>query len=397
MTKQKIKDIADIVLEYALYGMLFFIPISIAAIEAMAGIAFTAFIVKKIIDPDFSFLKDHLYLVLLVFFFFNALSLMNSGPYLVKSLKALFFKWFEFMLIFMLASEGLNIRRRMRNMIIVAMFSVGLLSFDGIFQQLTGIDFIRKNLLSTTGYITAAFKNQNSYAPYLALMLLILLSLVSIPGLKIYRKAGLLVLIALSGTCLLLANCRGAWLGFLIGLLLYFILSRNYRISLIFFFIFMTAALLIPSVRVRIFNSLIYKGDGDRIALLRSTWAMIKDNPLLGKGLGTYMDYFPHYSTMKVTYYAHNSLMQMWAEAGIFTLLSFLVFVGMLFVRGVKAFNRNKDFVLLGVLCGLLAFMAHSLFDNHLYALQLRALFWFMSGVLLALIKTPFINKKKEE
>ena len=84
-------------------------------------------------------------------------------------------------------------------------------------------------------------------------------------------------------------------------------------------------------------------------------------------------------------------------EAGIFTLLSFLVFVGMLFVRGVKAFNRNKDFVLLGVLCGLLAFMAHSLFDNHLYALQLRALFWFMSGVLLALIKTPFINKKKEE
>ncbi|MDD4908581.1 MAG: O-antigen ligase family protein [Candidatus Omnitrophica bacterium] len=398
MKKQKIEKIADIVMEYSLYGMLFFIPISIAAIEAMAGICFTAFIVKKIVNPDFSFLKNKIYLILLAFFIFNALSLFNSGPYLAKSLKALFFKWFEFLLIFMLAAEGLNNRIRLRNFIIVAVFSAGLISFDGIFQKISGTDFIRGNLLSATGFITASFKNQNSFSAYLIIATLLAISLFMVSHLKIAHKTALFILALLCGTCLLLTQSRGAMLGFFAGLILFSLLSGNYRIILVCLLVFSVALLVLPAYQKKVINTIFYHDSGDRLALIQTTWSMIKDRPFLGMGLGTYMDHFNKYSSMKdVTYYAHNSIMQMWAEAGIFTLLSFLTFLGLLFTKAIKAFKRNKDLAMLGILCGLSAFIIHGFFDNHLYALQLRALFWLMSGALMAMIRAPFIKIEGKE
>ena len=379
-------------MEYSLYGMIFFIPISIAAIEAMAGICFTAFIVKKIVNPDFSFLKNKIYLILLTFFIFNALSLFNSGPYLAKSLKALFFKWFEFMLIFMLAAEGLNNRIRLRNFIIVAVFSAGLISFDGIFQKIFGTDFIRGNLLSTTGFITASFKNQNSFSAYLIIATLLAISLSMVSRLKIAYKTALFILALLCGTCLLLTQSRGAMLGFFGGLVLFSLFTSNYRIILICLLVFSAALLVLPEFQKKIINTIFYHDSGDRVALIQTTWSMIKDRPFLGMGLGTYMDHFNEYSSMKVTYYAHNSILQMWTEAGIFTLLSFLAFLGLLFTRALNTFKRNKDLVMLGIFCGLFGYIIHGFFDNHLYALQLRALFWLMSGALIAMIKTPFIK-----
>jgi len=58
-----------------------------------------------------------------------------------------------------------------------------------------------------------------------------------------------------------------------------------------------------------------------------------------------------------------------------------------LFKSGIRALKRYKDPLLLGLLAGLLAFLTHSFFDTHLYALQLTALFWFMVGLMVGVIK----------
>ncbi|MCK4248651.1 MAG: hypothetical protein KAX15_02620, partial [Candidatus Omnitrophica bacterium] len=103
--RQKWFDIFDRGCEYSLYGLILFIPVSNAGIEICFGLAFLCFLGKKIIKPDFRFLKVPEHIPLLCFMIFSALSLVNSAPYLEKSLRALFCKWSEYVCLFLITRD----------------------------------------------------------------------------------------------------------------------------------------------------------------------------------------------------------------------------------------------------------------------------------------------------
>ncbi|MEK7254556.1 MAG: hypothetical protein AAB316_07420 [Bacteroidota bacterium] len=63
-----------------------------------------------------------------------------------------------------------------------------------------------------------------------------------------------------------------------------------------------------------------------------------------------------------------------------FALLSFLGFIAFLFIDAIKTFNKKENYLLVGVLSGIFAFLVHSFFDTGLYSLSLEVLFWFMAG-----------------
>jgi O-antigen ligase len=113
---------------------------------------------------------------------------------------------------------------------------------------------------------------------------------------------------------------------------------------------------------------------------------MIKENPLLGKGIGTFMSHFRSYSDLEIISYAHNCFLQIWAETGIFSVLSFLGFLITLIYKGIDVFKKYNDFIILGLTCAIFGFVIHSLFDPHFYSLQLAVLFWSLSGLLAAAI-----------
>ena len=96
--KLRVLRFLDVAVEYAIYGVIFSIPISITMIGTFAGMAIVFFLVKKILSPDFTSIKANkmLFLFLLLFFFFMGLSLFNSGPLVGKSLKVLLIKWGRF-------------------------------------------------------------------------------------------------------------------------------------------------------------------------------------------------------------------------------------------------------------------------------------------------------------
>jgi len=131
-------------------------------------------------------------------------------------------------------------------------------------------------------------------------------------------------------------------------------------------------------------------GDSERFIIWRESLNMIKGDPFLGKGLGTYMDYSKKdIINDSGSHYAHNCYLQIWAESGIAALIAFLALVGFVFCRGacVAFKNRFDDWgILLGGLTGgLFGFLVASFFDNGLYSLQLSVLFWVMLGVTVAL------------
>lgn len=378
---------------FGLYGIIFFIPVSIAAIESFFGLAFLGFIGKKILRPEFKFIKSQQHLFLLCFIIFSTLSMLNSGPYLLKSFKALFFKWLEYIWIYIFAMDALNDRKRINIAVSILLFVSLFIGIAGLTQRFLGIEFIRHKspIIMAKGmpYITSTFNHYNAFGSYLAFILLIAIALL----MKYYSKICSIVfytLISLLATCLLLTFSRGSWINFGLGLGLMAILfnkRRAYFTLFILLIIFAVVAYFFPQIKSRFVYMFQQGGDADRYIIWKGAIRMIQDNPFLGKGVGTFMDYLSKYATLNARY-AHNCYLQLWAETGIFSLLGFLGFLYLLLYGGIKYFKKEKDVLFLGILCGIFGFLVHSFFDNQFYSLQQSVLFWVMAGIVSSMARS---------
>ena len=174
--------LADRILEHSLWGIIFFIPISKAAIEIFFGIGMLGFWAKKILKPDFSFLKQPASVAVLLFMGFSAFSIIQSGPYAQKSAEAFFFKWMEYVLIYFFAVDALTRMSRQRIMIyILLVFSI-VVGIDGIFQKFSGIDFIRgkeiMHIREGMVPVTGPFNHFNDFGAYLVVLISLTTALV---------------------------------------------------------------------------------------------------------------------------------------------------------------------------------------------------------------------------
>jgi len=373
-------------------GVIFFIPISIALIGIFAGIASVLFFIKTILSRDLTAIKSNklLFLFLLFFFIFMGLSLFNSGPLITKSVKALFIKWGRFPLLLWAIVDTFRDNRRITKAAGVILFSAALVGLTVLTQRFLGFEFLRgRTLPSFSTPVTGPFKNQNYLAAYAVCIMPIVLSLSLWRWKNIAAKLGLFLIAGMLITSSILASSRGGWIGLISGLI-YIILVANYkRIEKWFALIFFSTFIFLIPIIAAIFYFMRASGDSYRFLLARGAWGMIKENPFLGKGIGTFMDYCAQYTNNFGALYAHNCYLQIWAESGIFSLLCFLSLVGYVFFRSIKSISgmpKSLDFFLLmGLNAGLVGFLVHSLFDTHLYSFQLSFLFWVILGLTVAL------------
>jgi len=366
----------DKALEYSIYAMIFFAPISITIIETIFIFSAILFVIKKILEPDFKAYKDPMHLLLLVFISFSALSLVNSGEYFTKSLNALVFKWLEYLFIFIIAEDVINTPKRARNAVAALLLSGTLIGLDAVYQKITGFDFLRQREL-ILGRMTASFKVTNALAAYLVPVLAMVVALLTFSRAKKKYKFVLSCVAALLLTALISTFSRAGWLGLVAALMLFLALSRNIKKASVPLLIFLVVLLAHPSLKDRVTAH----GDAQRIKLFSATVAMIKENPIVGNGVGTYMDRFNRYCPDRNPSYAHNSYMQVWAETGIFGFISFTAFLLTLLYKSAAAARMKKDVILLGLICGLFGFIVHAFFDNHFYSVQLSVLFWSLAGI----------------
>ena len=193
-----------------------------------------------------------------------------------------------------------------------------------------------------------------------------------------------------------LTYSRGAWIGFLVGLIIIvayksFRSSKRARALLVLLIIVLAIGIffLLPSaIKGRIESVGTIKGSGlVRLKLWQEALGIIKDFPLFGAGLNTYMAVSLRYSIPgggERMSYAHNSYLQMAAETGLAGLACFLWILVRFFRLEFRALLLRDSPLWgysLGLLAGISAFLIHSFFDNNLYSLQLATLFWFMLGL----------------
>ena len=405
--KDKIIQWCERIIEWSLYVLVFGVTFSKAIAESAAGIAITAWIFKKIISREFKIVHTDLNYAIFGFFLVNLISLINViGPdydYTFVSVKGFIGKVTEYVLLYFIIVESIKTKKQFRNIIGIILFSCALIGIDGIFQKFFGFDFMRGRKIYAFIRPTASFKSPNHFGGWLSMVLPITMSLFLFGTEKKKRiRIAFGILSALLFICLLLAASRGAWLGFVGAILLIGILKRKKLILMSIICISVSLLLvlfMLPGKTGKETQSLLNLNQAtimQRLILWKETLPMIKDRPLLGHGVNTFMSNWSNYGVGKAfghPYYPHNCYLHMAAEIGLIGLGMFIWVIVMLFKSTIKFLKKMElkteedsfyQAVGIGLLGGITACLISSFVDNNLYVVLLATFFWVLLGLVNA-------------
>jgi|GEM_PF-6363845 len=212
-----------------------------------------------------------------------------------------------------------------------------------------------------------------------------------------------------AGVALFLSMSRGAWLGFLVGLILYGVRNRKTAIVacalLLISTLVFTFSLPLRNRLIRTFTT----PERGRFEIYLTSINMVKDNPIIGIGDGMfqerYLDYqiedsaYPNYAFSQ----AHNIFLQVATESGLIGLVGYLVLVGALLLAGFRLYLQPNH--LNGALfCALIAGMVHNMVDSLFDVVGIGGMWWLLGislyyvywGTSLHLQETPSSNKQPQ-
>ena len=234
------------------------------------------------------------------------------------------------------------------------------------------------------------FAHPNAFALFITPVLAFLIphTLEAFQRVRHHKNSAFLVLAwGLGAVGLLLSLSRGGWLGLLAAAVLFVIISMNKRLMLAGLGLLIVLGLIVvavPNLRYRVL--LPFHGEKSSVARL-SLWdtgtKMIKDSPLVGKGLLGFNTNWEKYNTdpgLNPYPAPHNIFLNFWIETGLLGLISFCVISFFAFVKGVK--NRRNLFAL-GLALSIVAIFVHGQIDVPYLKNDLALLFWIMLAAFL--------------
>lgn len=120
---------------------------------------------------------------------------------------------------------------------------------------------------------------------------------------------------------------------------------------------------------------------GNRLTILKDTLHMARQRPLLGWGLDSFETAYPQFRsfpTQSVVNFAHNDYAQLLAETGVIGFLAVMVFLAMMYFRGIRAIvqdSANRNPAAAVALLGCSGLLVHSLVDFNMHITANVALF----------------------
>ena len=381
--------------EGSLYALLLLLPFSKAAVEVSFGILFLAWMVERL-DPktraDTLWLQPSfrpLGLALLGFLAACALSIpFSTHPRL--SVIGFIGKWVEYLLFFVIVADVARRPGVVKRSLRVLVYSAVFVLLEAITQERYGRGFFLQFRLDFFSRMTGPYENPIDLATYLMVIIPILWTFTIIRR-KVLRwqVGGLLILLLV---CFARTGAIGAWLGLCGGVLLIMATnSRSRKFGLVLLIAVVLGAVFVLGRQGHLGAlSVSDIGAVDRMNMWRSAVQMIRDRPVLGQGLNTFMSNYLAYwvGGERQPRYAHNCYLQVAAETGLIGLLTFLVLLGLLFARLVRRLphlHSNDQMILVGLTTGLFAFVLHAAVDTDFYSLRQAAMFWVFAGLALGL------------
>jgi len=382
--------------EFFLYLLIYAITFSNAFTEVCVGWIIGLFLIKRIIAKDASIPKSALNYIVLAYFLVILFSYLGSA--FPKQSSRGFLKILKFSFLYLALLDFFRYDKKVFIRFFWAIIIVSAFTFlNGIFQGIFGFDILKHKELIHLDYLkrlSASFVHPNDFGAYI-ISLLPLTFAFFYSRLPRPRRIALIAVALLGSYCLMKTSSRSAWLGLLVGVIIYFMVYRK-KAAVIVPSLFLFLIFIFPHGVSRVLSLFSREQNTvwERMQLWQGTWSMIKEHPFLGFGINTYSNYFPRFKPPEYfsLAYTHNCYLQMWSETGIIGLAVFLALIITVFVITGRNLKRKvksglEGYILLGLICGYLAYLVQAGFDTNLYSLVLVTLFWVMTAALVALNK----------
>jgi len=338
----------------------------------------------------------------------------------------------SYVLFYVLTIQVLRTGGRIKQVLSFTVILAGIIAFLAILQQFSAGGKLFWFRPSPGGNPGGPWVNINQYAAYiemicpLALGLFLfyrpsvsrhssvrqrIVTIFSSPGSNLYFFYGVLFFLLCSSVFISL--CRGGIITILISSVLFAVLAgirlrkfgrASFWISLCLVLLFITSIGWQP-----IFDEFSYAINPDggirdsRIQLWGDTVGMIRDYLLVGSGFGTYLDVYPSYKTIAsnlIFDHAHNDYLELLANGGVISFLLAAWFFWAVFLHGVRKIRARRDrfAILLGIAAftGICAALIHVVVDFNLHNGAVGLYFFFLCGLLVAIVNTRYNFQKTE-
>jgi O-antigen ligase len=134
--------------------------------------------------------------------------------------------------------------------------------------------------------------------------------------------------------------------------------------------------------------------ESTQLATFRAAWGMIKDHWLLGVGTNNFSKFTRQYGVKRWYAYAHNFVLQFWAENGLFGMIFGLSIIGVIIYRWLRCLKYYEyRYIALGVGASFIGILVGNLSNSTLWLLKIALPFWMLAGAISAMYF--LINGKK--
>jgi len=132
-----------------------------------------------------------------------------------------------------------------------------------------------------------------------------------------------------------------------------------------------------------------------RVGIWRDSLGIVKDFPLTGTGLGSYLRIYQKYRSITadgIVDHAHNDYLELITEGGAVAVALFGWFVAAAIYNAYKGFRRRRDrystFLFIGAVSGVVSMLIHSLTDFNLHIGANGLYFFFLIGLAVSAANT---------
>lgn len=271
--------------------------------------------------------------------------------------------------------------------LITAVWGIGQYFFTDL--ELRWVDLSRFSDIG--GRVCGPFHNPNIFAVFLLSVMPLFLTGAMDGDAPFMKRCLHFAGFAACGLCLILTWSRGAWLGILAAVLLFFLCysPRSMGYLLLFLLPLGCALPFLPQNVVNRFSS-IGSFSESSIRYRFYTWQgvlrMLKDHPWgIGAGSEAFAAVYPSYavSGTESVAHTHHLLLQIMTEFGVHGLavfLAFLLFCVFAFAHSLKGMRGKERGMMLGAFCGIIAVLVMGLFDDVWYHYGMLFLFFVLAA-----------------
>ncbi len=363
----------------------------------LAGLLLELFFEKSVSHPRYP--EGKFFLPLLI----SLLISLFISRYFLVSLRG-FWKFSEGFILLYACVDVIRTPRELRALIVTSVSVFFSSPLSGLSQDLLGVDFVyfRQAIHDTVPpRITGPLKHYNDYGSFLVPGFSVALAwcLIKLSDRKFIAAAFAAVLLLMLSYTITRTLSRSALLAAFASLFFFSVFFRYRWFAIGGLAVLILVVWTFPSaLSTRLKDIFAFKeSTPERLLLIKTTLSMIKAKPLFGLGLNTYSDYFPHFrpKDYPAIMYTHNSYLQMAAEIGIVGITLYLSFIFALITKAVQRILSCRlwayKVLTVGCIAAVFGLMTNALFESLLQSTQLRAIFWCLLGISMALA-TNFIS-----